>query len=149
MKKWILIILTLCLLPVSACRPMPTEMPDWGITLTAENVTAEGCTLVCTQSGGSAEGSFSTGLNYFLAREGKRGFEEILRSQEYSVPALGLGIPREETVRWDLTWGHMYGPLPPGNYRVCKVIDRNNSADQTRSSCTFWADFTIPEVGTP
>lgn len=149
MKKRLTFLLILCLLLFSACGQMPTEMPDWGITLTTESVTAEGCTLVCTQSGGSAEGSFSTGLNYFLAREGKRGFEEIPRSQEYSVPALGLGIPREETVRWDLTWGHMYGPLPPGNYRVCKVIDRINSAGKTCSSCTFWADFTIPEVGTP
>ena len=149
MKKWMLSALTMCLLLASACRSMPTEMPDWGITLTTENVTAGGCTLVCTQSGGGAQGTFSTGLAFFLAREGENGFEEIPTSQEYSVPALGIGIPREKTVRWDLTWEHMYGALPPGNYRVCKVIDRSDPVDRTRSTCTFWAEFNIAEEEMP
>ncbi|MBQ3028731.1 MAG: hypothetical protein IJD26_06590, partial [Lachnospiraceae bacterium] len=40
--------------------------PDWGLTLSVKDVTPSGCTLVCTQSGGSPTGELQTGTDYNL-----------------------------------------------------------------------------------
>ena len=40
--------------------------PNWGLTLSAKNVTTSGLTLICTQSGGELTGDIMTGEDYYL-----------------------------------------------------------------------------------
>ena len=45
-----------------------------------------------------------------------------------------IEIPRNSTHIWTLDWREMYGALPPGIYRVCKLFakceDYNSVQDQ-------------------
>lgn len=40
---------------------VPGEMPNWGISLSASDVTPAGMTLICSQSGGDITGTLMTG----------------------------------------------------------------------------------------
>ena len=75
MKKWLIFALALCLLILTACGAEETSY-DWGITLTAENRTPTGCTLICTQNSGNAA-RLLTGTYYFITKQQTGGWKAI------------------------------------------------------------------------
>lgn len=98
-----------------------------GITLTAEDVTPTGLTIVCTQSGGSPSGELMTGSYYVIERytidgwktvdyvyDGSRG--ELCWTDEAWI------INMDGVTRWSMSWEWLYGELSPGWYRVGKKI---------------------------
>lgn len=123
---------------------------DLGIHLTAEDVTAAGLTLVCTQSGGDPTGELNTGSWYALQHMGKNGWENVPYSDklpnetEIAWTAEAWCIPLEDTVQWPLSWDFLYGTLQPGTYRILKeVMDFRGTGDFDKGLC--FAQFTIPE----
>lgn len=117
--------------------------PDWGLTITGENVTASGMTLVVTQSGGSIAGELITGQPYFLDRleDGEWvPMEPILDAWAWTMEA--WQIPVNDTVRWDVNWEWLYGELEPGQYRFGKNVS-DVRAPGDYEEAVLYAEFEI------
>lgn len=152
MKKWMAILMAVMLLFVSGCgqntdASVSGEEPDeWGITLTVENVTNTGLTLVCTQSGGKFKGDLQTGSPYFLER-----FVEEEWLPVGAIPGLEVawtmeawGIRPNTVTKWKVNWEFLYGHLEPGTYRMSKQITDFRSAGKYTDK-TYYVEFGIDE----
>jgi len=122
--------------------------PDWGLTLSVENVTSTGLTLVVTQSGGNPTGSLETGEAYRLITL-KDGTWKVV--EELPLPegvdgrgfnSIGYFIPRGETREFEINWEWIFGELPSGTYRLIKnFTDFRETANY--DSADFWVEFEI------
>lgn len=116
---------------------------DWGLRITAENVTPSGMTLVVTQSGGMAEGQLITGQPYFLQRY-KNGewtpLEPLLEAWTWTMEA--WSIPVNDTVRWGVNWEWLYGKLEPGQYRFGKTVSKSFAPGDSEEA-VFYVEFVI------
>lgn len=121
-------------------------VPDeWGLTLTAKDVTPTGCTVVFTQSGGNPTGELETGSDYVLEqyKNGQWTKVEIL-PQEYDVvwTAEAWVISKDDSVEFSHKWEWLYGELPAGKYRIGKPItDFRKTADYDTKM--YYAYFAI------
>lgn len=118
--------------------------PDWGLTLTASDVTNTGMTLTFTQAGGNPTGErLDSGWYYFL---------EVLKDGRWTKvsPIVdvnawieeGWTIPLGGEFVIDISWEPLYGELPAGQYRMGKrVLDFRSAGDYDYA--TFYAEFTI------
>ena len=100
MKKWLIVVLVLCLVTFSACSRYSAEKPDWGITMTAENVTPTGCTVVYTQSGGTAAGGLLTSYEFFITKQGKTGWKSLPVQMQVDIVSLPLCIAKAVNKPW-------------------------------------------------
>ena len=115
------------------------ENPDWGLTLTASNVTPTGMTLTFTQSGGNVNDDYLNSGSYYYIETYKDGqwteVEPKIRLNAWTEE--GWSIPLNGEFVIDTSWEPLYGELPVGQYRMGKrVSDDWNYA-------TFYAEFTI------
>ena len=114
-----------------------------GVTLTAEDVTPNGLTLVCTQSGGAPTGELQTGSPFWLEvySEGnwfpvKDDMEDVFWTME------AWSIPRNKRVEWSVSWDTLYGSLPTGQYRIGKeIMDFRAGGDYDEYN--YYAVFTV------
>ena len=118
---------------------------DWGIELTAENVSPTGLTLICSQSDGKVTGMLMTGRPYWVEYE-KDGVwvpaDELV--DEVCWTSDGLEIKPGGTTKWSTNWENIYGSLVPGVYRIGKeIMDLRSPGDYDKS--TFYAYFAITE----
>lgn len=151
MKKLIALFIGLtCLLALAACgadkgetQGEETLAEDWGITMTVEDVTSTGLTLIITQSGGIAEGSLETGAEYHLEKsyDGKN-WSHVTPLTAPVWDMMSRLIPYGETVEWDLDWKWLYGRLEAGQYRICKTITLYGESGPGESQF-YCAEFTI------
>ena len=118
----------------------------WGITLTAEEVTAEGITLVCTQSGGEADGELSTGSAYIIERRVKGKWKKVeytaIDEDQVAWTTEAWLVPMEETARWQVDWTWLYNELPAGEYRIGKSFS-NWRAPGDYDEVMLYASFTV------
>ena len=148
MKKLFVFLLAVTLLCVAGCTKNSgggEEVDEWGITLSAEDVTPTGMTLVCTQNGGNHTGELLTGSPYVI--------EQLMSGEWLPVPtAPGLGdliwtmegwmIQFNNTTKWDVNWEFLYGELSPGMYRIEKeIMDFRGPGDFTQKP--YYAEFAI------
>ena len=148
MKKLFIFLLALTLLCVAGCSKNSgsgEEADEWGITLSAEDVTVTGMTLVCTQNGGTPTGELLTGSPYVI--------EQLMNGEWFPVPtAPGLGdliwtmegwmIQFNNTTQWGVNWEFLYGELGPGVYRIEKeIMDFRGPGDFTQKP--YYAEFAI------
>ena len=136
--------------PVTYAVPTREEMPasdtdvDWGITLTAEKVKSNGCTLRFAQSGGTASGELQTG-SYFAVEVFDGQWipaANLHPDEEIMWNALAYLIPRNGETEMMVDWSHLHGPLQPGCYRVIKeVSDFRGPGDS--DTVVFYAYFEI------
>ncbi|MCH5193621.1 MAG: hypothetical protein J1F11_06645 [Oscillospiraceae bacterium] len=115
---------------------------EWGLTLTAKDVTKTGCTLVFTQSGGTAE-RLSTGFYYSLQRfENGQWTQVRMLPQEYDVAWSRVELPIEEngSAEYKENWQSLYGELRKGQYRIVKeVMDYHKAGDNDiRMFCAYF-----------
>lgn len=98
----------------------------WGVTLTAEDVTSTGLMLVCTQSGGAADGELQTGSPFWLERRTQDGQWETISAlfpdEEICWTMEAWIIPQNRSVEWQVNWEYLYGQLTAGQYRMGKEI---------------------------
>ena len=142
MRKWLFFALALCLMAFTACGSDSSEKPDWGITMTAENVTPTGCTVICTQSGGTVTGELLTSYDFFFTKQGRTGWKSLPVQKQVDIVTLPLWITKNGATRWEVGWEVSYGSLEPGNYRVCKTIEHEVDGPNYEKQI-FWAEFTI------
>ena len=120
-------------------------VPDWGVTLSAENVTPTGLTIVCTQFGGGPTGQLQSGSPYVLQVYGDGRWEtaEHREIENLAWTSEAWIIPMFDSVRWEVNWGWLYGELEPGHYRIGKSItDFRGTGDFDEAM--FYAEFDIP-----
>ncbi len=95
---------------------------DFGITLTASDVTPTGMTVKCTQSGGNCPGEITYGnpQGYWLRRITDGGGENVPNldgSAGVTVTTEAYILERNSTVTWNYDWTNRFGTLEPGDYR--------------------------------
>lgn len=111
----------------------------WDVTLTAEDVSSAGLTLVITRQDGSEGETLFTGSYFAIQQQCGGQWAEL--SPMGGTPAWTdeqLAIPAGESARWTVDWRRLYGELEPGHYRIGKEI-----SDDSGSSCLCWAEFDI------
>lgn len=120
-------------------RISEVEKPDWGLTLTASNVTSTGMTLTFTQSGGNVNGEYlNSGAYYFIETYKDGQWTEVepkIRLNAWTEE--GWPIPRNSKFVIEDSWEPLYGELPAGQYRMGKRV--SDGLDYA----TFYAEFTI------
>jgi len=153
----LLLVLCACGTPAPGGTPaanMPSPAPEGtgetergtvslGVTLTAEDVTSTGLTLVCTQSGGAPTGELQTGSPFWL-EAGKDGYWSPVESsmEEIVWTMEAWGIPMDDSVMWEVNWENLYGELPTGEYRIFKeIMDFRGPGDFDTYSCC--AEFSV------
>jgi len=131
---------------VSTERTSPADLnvyDPWGITMTAEDVTAKGCTIVCTQSGGKDVAELLTGAAFFLeVKDGNSWNTYPTLHEHVSWTAEGWMIEKDGSVEWATEWDWLYGELPAGEYRVGKDV-LNSRAPGDYDELPYYAEFTI------
>lgn len=118
------------------------EPMDLGITLTAENVTPTGLTLICQQSGGSFTGELTTGSAFTLQKYENGQWIPVESNGDIFWTMEAWLIPQNDTITWDVNWEHIYGSLTPGQYRIGKIFTAFRSAGNC-DEATIYAEFEI------
>ena len=117
----------------------------WGITLSADNVTPKGLTIICFHSGGENVAQLQTGSYYVLQKlENENWVDVEYLPQEHPVgwTMEAWMIEKENTTFWEVDWEWLYGELPAGEYRIGKVIT-NFRATGDYDEEMLYADFVI------
>ncbi len=122
---------------------MQKSFPNWGLTLSAKDVTPSGLTLVCTQSGGEPTGDIMTGEDYYLTVWKKEHWRMVVPVIEnYGWNSLGHWIPKDTDTEFEIDWKWLYGELEPGTYRLVKeFMDFRKTADYDKA--VYWVEFVI------
>ena len=117
--------------------------PDWGLTLSAKDVTPSGLTLVCTQSGGEPSGDIMTGEDYYLTVWKKGHWRMVMPVIEnYGWNDLAHWISKDTDTEFEIDWKWLYGELEPGTYRLVKeFMDFRKTADYDEA--IYWMEFVI------
>ena len=118
---------------------------EWGITLTAENVTPTSATIKCTQAGGQPTGELQTGSRYILETWTQEvGWQEVPCYAEVYWTAEAWLIPKDRVTEWEVKWERLYGQLSEGKYRIGKEItDFRDTGDY--DTAIYYAEFAITE----
>lgn len=121
------------------------KQDDWGITLTATDVTPTGLTIVCEQVDGEQQGELQTGSPYCLEVFEDNTWQVVsYLPQEYDVAwtAEAWVLSLNDTTEWSVEWEWLYGKLPQGEYKISKsimdFIETGNYEEQT-----YYATFNI------
>lgn len=128
-------------------QPSDNDMQyDWGITLTAENVTPSGLTLVCEQSGGENIAQLETGEEFVVQRKKNSKWKDVkyITKEEVSWLAMARIIPKGEKSTFDVDWEWLYGKLSAGEYRIGKeFMNFRGTGDFDKQ--VIYAEFSIKE----
>ena len=126
-------------------QPNEPEKVNWGITLTAKDVTPKGMTLVCSQSGGEITGELQCGSDYSLLVDANGVWNAVpYLVDEVAWTAEAYCLPLDGSIEFEINWERFYGELPAGTYRIVKgFMDFRDTGDY--DSSTFYADFKIHE----
>ncbi len=127
----------------------PGTQQDWGVNLSVQNVTAEGATIVCSQSGGSFQrdsmfGSMHllSGSHYWLEEKVDGEWVPVPLPQETVWTMEGWMIPFGDSVEWNTRWESLYGSLEPGQYRIGKTVTLSQTPGESLSQ-PHYAEFDI------
>lgn len=117
----------------------------WGVTMTVENVTPAGATLVCTQSGGDATGALKTG-NWYVIEDWtqKNGWKEVdyVQKGDIAWTEEAWMIHKDSVTKWEINWEWLYGELKPGKYRIGKSV-MDFRATGNYDNVLYFAEFEI------
>ena len=130
----------------TAVPSVDAEIADpWGLSLSVQDVSPSGLTLVFTQSGGSPTGELQTGSPYCLDAETDDGWEPVsLLSDEETLAwdMVAYRIAPNDTTTLETDWSFLYGSLSPGVYRIGKeVMDYRGPGDYDTQD--YYAVFAI------
>lgn len=129
--------------PQSAESQSPAA--NWGITLSAKDVTETGLTLVIAQEGGEPTGQLRYGSGYFLETLNDGAWEEVPYAADEDLitwTAEAYPVPVGDAAEKSIVWDHVYGSLPAGTYRIGKTfMDFRASGDFDEE--TYYAGFEI------
>jgi len=98
---------------------------NWGVELTATQITPTGLTLAFNQSGGNPTGDLQTGSMYWLEVQIDNQWvsvELLPSAHDIGWTAEAYIIPMNEKTKLEVKWEWLYGELPGGRYRIGKEI---------------------------
>ena len=98
---------------------------EWGIQMTAGNVTPSGLTLICNQEGGENVVELNTGSFYkleVLKDDVYCNVDYVLEPNDIAWTSESYIVALNDTTTWDINWEWLYGKLPAGQYRIVKEI---------------------------
>lgn len=129
-----------------AASPLPEY--DWGISLTLDNLTRTGATVVCTQSGGESVSELNTGSFFILEQLTEDGWQEVEQRKldgdlAWTMEAYIVNL--NGTTQWDLSWEWLYGELPDGHYRVGKEF-MNFRSPGNYDKMMVYAEFSFGQM---
>ncbi len=107
----------------SEAREPAAEADRWGITLSAEDVTPTGLTLIVTQSGGNPTGELLFGSDYTLKVWEHDAWEDvpyIVDEDSVAWTSEAYMVPTGGSAEQEIAWEYLYGSLPAGRYRMIK-----------------------------
>ena len=156
MKHTLTFVLTLlCIITLTACAhksrgeslpPTQENLPNWGLTLTAEDITSKGLTLVVSQSGGDVH-ELTTGSPYYLQKQVGKKWEPV---EEAPLPegvdgrgwnTVAYIVPLNDSVEYEINWEWIYGEIPEGTYRLSKSFMNSQYGEYEEFS--YWIEFVI------
>lgn len=119
---------------------------NWGITLTAQNISRESITIVCTQKGGEDVAELLTGSYYIIEKKTENGWEECPYIIDGNIgwESMGYLVNMNGRTYYEENWSWLYGALENGQYRIGKDflnLREPGDYDQTR----FYAEFEITD----
>ncbi len=119
---------------------------DWGIALSAEDVTKNGLRLIIAQSGEKPEGELQIGSSYVLERKREDQWEKAKFAVKGDVAWTSIAytiMPGQDNV-FDTDWSNLYGELSPGEYRISKEVQLWRAPGDYDTK-TYFAEFTIDD----
>ena len=117
-------------------------LPNWGITLRAENATPNGATIIMSQEGGYLPNRLFYGNGYHLEKYENNQWVSLEPLTELIWTTLAYSVPLDDSVTWNINWENTYGTLENGRYRLGKGISEQ-SAPGNVEYVEFFAEFEI------
>lgn len=133
---------------VGVSRVPLMSVDDWGIKVSAKNITPTRATLVFEQQGGKQKGDLLTGAYYSLEKKENDVWQTvtpIIPEDQMAYQDIGLPVNTDQTTEFNVDWTSFYGSLGPGKYRIGKsVLDSRKPGDFTEKS--YYAAFDLIEA---
>ena len=117
-------------------------LPNWGITLRAENATPNGASIIMSQEGGYLPNRLFYGNGYHLEKYENNQWVSMEPLTELIWTTLAYSVPLDDSVKWNINWENTYGTLENGRYRLGKGISEQ-SAPGNVEYVEFFAEFEI------
>lgn len=121
----------------------PDAEIDWGLSLSVENLTPRGMTLVFTQSGAEHVEELQEGTDFYLCVKKDGTWIPVEYKMIPAYTSIGYSISKEGTSRSEVNWELFYGELPAGTYRIGKEIGAK--IEYKYEDAYFFADFEITD----
>ncbi len=118
---------------------------NWGITLSAVNITPTSARLFCEQFGGNPKGDLQTGSWFVIEKNVDGNWNEvpyINPNENYAWTSEAWIIPKNERLAWDTNWEYLYGELSPGHYRIGKKVNDMISPGDFNTKI-YYSEFNI------
>ena len=102
--------------------PTSASLPDWGITVYAEDIRPTGLTLSIHQSGGQPTGQLQFGSDYILERLENGAWQPVPPSVRGEIywDSLAYLVTVDGECQQKILWEPLYGSLFSGTYRIRK-----------------------------
>ena len=102
--------------------PTSASLPDWGITVCAEDIHPTGLTLSIHQSGGQPTGQLQFGSDYILERLEKGAWQPVPPTVQGEIywDSLAYLVTMDGECQQEILWEPLYGSLSSGTYRIRK-----------------------------
>lgn len=140
MKKKLLIGLTAGFLAAAlAVAGWLALRPSRHVDMTLKNVTPTAADLIIHNLSWDWEEMLEFGEDYVIQRRGGMGWTTLKSQPGQGFGLVAYDLLTRESRTFRLDWSGLYGPLPPGRYRVCKDFTLHGL------SMTCRAEFTIEE----
>jgi len=118
----------------------------YGLTMTVENVTPIGATLLMTRAGGEAiADEVITGRPFGLEQLVNGEWIPLEMKGEATFTTEGIFLLPDDTVRMSVNWDHIYGSLSAGQYRLHKSVAGLGAENESRIAFDCYAYFEIPQ----
>ena len=115
---------------------------NWGISLKAENATANGAKITLIQDGGYLPNRLIYGADFNIQKYENSQWVDVEPLQELIWTMVAYSVPLNDSVTWNIDWTNTFGTLEPGLYRFCKGIT-DHRAPGDNDYATFYAEFEI------
>ena len=112
----------------------------YGVSLTVEEVTPNGATVVFTAEGEAPAGRLLGGNDYWVQVEQNGVWEDVVKAPEPSFTTESYDVTNIR--RHKIDWQWRYGTLPSGHYRIGKSVTYQEASKPTET-VTIWAEFTL------
>jgi len=112
---------------IGVCHTSSTNASadEWGLKLTAMDISQTGLTLVATNWNDEEGCTLETGSYFLLERYSDGKWEEVemlIEKDDLAWTEEAWTLEEEGNTEWEVDWNWLYGELPAGSYRIGKEM---------------------------